>query len=153
MSDILFLNEAELDSIGNLAHFVPRVKNNFSREHPYLYIYTDIYSDEYPATVKLTYKFENLDEEIEGDTVVFKEVQGPLTPQILEIEQSRIKKNNYKCIVQLERGSDLVERYRGISFYWVNVPETDEDLRLALRQMQYILPSDSLDRYEDAPIQ
>jgi len=153
MSDILFLNEAELDSIGNLAHFVPRVKNNFSREYPYLYIYTDIYSDEYPATVKLIYKFENLDEEIEGDTVVFREVQGPMTSQILKIKQSRITKNNYKCIVQLERGGDLVERYRGISFYWVNVPETDEDLNMALKQMRYILSSDSLDRYDDAPLQ
>jgi GWxTD domain-containing protein len=153
MSDILFLNEAQLDSIGNLAHFVPRVKNNFSREYPYLYIYTEIYSDEYPATVQLKYKFENLDEEIEGDTTIFIEVQGPLTSQILEIEQSRITKNNYRCIVELQRGGDLIIRYRGISFYWVNTPETDEDLSMALRQMRYIIKSDSLDFFEDAPLE
>jgi GWxTD domain-containing protein len=153
MSDILFLNEAELDSVGNLAHFVPRVKNNFSREYPYLYIYTEIYSDQYPATLKLKYQFENLDEEIEGDTVVFIEVQGPLTSQILKIKQSRITENNYKCIIQLERGRDRVERYRSISFYWVNVPETDEDLSLAFRQMRYIITSDSVDKYEEAPLE
>jgi GWxTD domain-containing protein len=153
MSDILFLNEAEVDSIGNLAHFVPRVKNNFSREYPYLYIYTEIYSDEYPATVKLTYLFENLNEEIEGDTVIFTEVQGPLTSQILEIRQDRITKNNYKCVVQLERGGDTIERFRNISFYWVNIPETNEDLSMALRQMRYIIESDSLDIYEDAPLE
>jgi len=152
MSDILFLNEAEVDSIGNLAHFVPRVKNNFSREYPYLYIYTEIFSKEYPATVKLTYLFENLDEEIEGDTVIYRKLTGPLTSQILEIRQDRIKKNNYKCVVQLERDGGTIERFRHISFYWVNIPETDEDLDLALHQMRYIIDSDSLDIYEDAPL-
>jgi GWxTD domain-containing protein len=153
MSDILFLNEAQLDSVGNLAHFVPRVKNNFSREYPYLYIYTEIYSDEYPATVKLTYQFETLDEEFEGDTTVFIEVQGPLTSQILKIEQNRIQKNNYRCIVNLERGGEKAIRYRNISFYWVNIPETDEDLSMALYQMRYIITSDSLDFYEESPLE
>lgn len=153
MSDVLFLNEAEVDSIGNLAHFVPRVKNNFSREHPYLYIYTEIYSEEYPATVKVTYLFENMDEEIEGDSVIFKEVTGPLTSQILQIRQDRITKNNYKCLVQLERAGDIIERFRHISFYWVNIPETDEDLTMALLQMRYILENDSLDTYEDASLE
>jgi GWxTD domain-containing protein len=153
MSDILFLNEAELDSVGNLAHFVPRVKNNFSREHPYLYIYTEIYSSDYPTRLTLKYMFENLDEDIEGDTTVVVEVGAPLTAQILEIEQKRIKKNNYRCIVQLEKDNETIIRYRNISFYWVNVPETDEDISLALRQMRYILTGDSIDFYEDATLE
>jgi GWxTD domain-containing protein len=153
MSDILFLNEAELDSVGNLAKYVPRVKNNFSRDYPYLYIYTEIYSDIYPTIVKLTYQFENLDEETEGDTIVFLEVKQPLTSQILKVEQKRIKKNNYKCIVHLERDSKKVIRTRNISFYWVNIPETDVDLDLALRQMRYIITSDSLDYYEDKSLE
>jgi GWxTD domain-containing protein len=152
MSDILFLNEAQLDSIGKLTHYVPRVKNNFSREYKYLYIYNEIYSDEYPATVKLKYQFENLDEELEGDTTVFLELKGALTSQLLKIEQDRITKNNYKCIVQLEKDGEAVIRYRGISFYWVNIPETDEDLSLALRQMRYIITSDSLDYYDESSL-
>jgi GWxTD domain-containing protein len=153
MSDILFLNEAELDSVGTLAKYVPRVKNNFSREYPYLYIYTEIYSDTYPSVVKVHYQFENLDEDIEGDTTLFIEVTAPLTSQILKIEQNRIKKNNYKCIVQLEREDYLIVRSRNISFFWVNVPETNEDIDLALRQMRYIMTGDSIDYYEDRPLE
>jgi GWxTD domain-containing protein len=150
MSDILFLNESEVDSLGNFDHFVPKVKNNFSRENPYLYIYTEIYSDKYPETVTISYLFEDADEEIEGDTVVVKEVTDALTPQILKIRESRIVQNKYKCVVKLEREDKSIERSRPISFYWVTVPETDSDIGLALRQMQYIVTSDSLDYYEDA---
>ena len=152
MSDILFLNEAELDSVGKLKKYVPRVKNNFSREYPYLYIYSEIYCDTYPSVVKVNYQFENLDEDIEGDTTLFLEVTAPLTSQILKIEQSRIKKNNYRCIVQLEQEDYRVVRSRNISFYWVNIPETDEDIDLALRQMRYIMTSDSIDYFEDRPL-
>ncbi len=153
MSDILFLNEAELDSVGKLKKYVPRVKNNFSREYPYLYIYSEIYCNTYPSVVKVTYQFENLDEDIEGDTTLFIEVTAPLTSQILKIEQNRIKKNNYRCIVQLEQEDYRVVRSRNISFYWVNIPETDEDIDLALRQMRYIMTSDSIDYFEDRPLE
>ena len=94
MSDILFLNEAQLDSVGSLAHFVPRVKNNFSREYPYLYIYTEIFSDEYPATVKLHYQFENVDEELEGDTTAQKN-NGPNSWSVMNCISFNIKNSSF----------------------------------------------------------
>lgn len=151
LSDILFLNEADVDSIGNnVDQFVPRVKDNFSRDIPYLYLYTEIYSNKYPTTVNLEYIFENNDEEAEVDTVVVKDLTASLTPQILKIKESRITKNKYKCIVKLKKDDETIERSRPISFYWVNMPETASDIGLALRQMQYIVSVDSLDTYEDA---
>lgn len=153
MSDILFLNEAEFDSVGNLTHFVPRVNNNFSRQTPFIYIYTEIYSKEYPATFNIRYRLEDVDGEIELDTVIFKEMTGPLSSYVFKLDKRMIAKNHYQCSVILSRGSEQVERFRGISFYWVNVPETREDITRALRQMRYISPLDSLDIYLEVPLE
>ncbi len=153
MSDILFLNEAEFDSVGNLTHFVPRVKNNFSRHTPFIYIYTEIYSKEYPAIFNIRYRLEDVEGEVELDTVIFKEMTGPLSSYVFKLDKRMIAKNNHQCSVILSRGSEQVERFRNISFYWVNVPETSEDITLALRQMRYISPLDSLDIYLEAPLE
>ncbi len=152
MSDILFVNEAKFDSSGKPIHFSPRVMNNFSRETPMIYLYTEIFSHEYPATVSIKYQLENEAEEIEIDTVIFKELTGPLTSNVFALDKRKIKKNRYRCIVTVQRGKRTVERFRNLSFYWVSVPETSEDISDAIRQMRYLLNSDTLDTYEEAPL-
>jgi len=152
MSDILFVDEASTDSLGNPIRFTPRVEHNFSRESPYIYIYNEIYANEIPSTISLQYQLLNSDEDIELDTLVFKELKKPLTSHVIKIDKRTLSKSFYKCVVRAKRGNDLIERYRGLSFYWVSVPETHEDLSEALRQMRYILDSDSLDYYEEAPL-
>ncbi len=151
VSDILFVEEANFNDDGTLDHFVPRVNSNFSRKSPFTYVYNEIYSNEYPVTVQIRYQLENIDEDIELDTVIVKELTGPLNSQIFELDKRRLLKNRYRCIVKVKRGNSRVERFRSLSFYWIDTPETSEDLTLAFRQMRYILSTDSLDRYLDAP--
>lgn len=152
MSDVLFVNETSINEEGKLINYVPRVNSNFTRKSPFIYLYTEIYSNEYPATVSLRYQFEDSEEEIELDSTIFKELEGPLTSHIFKLDKRMISKNNYLCIVSVKRGSDKVTRSKKLSFYWIGVPETQEDISQALRQMRYILPTDSLDKYEDAPL-
>ena len=153
ISDLLFLNEANVDESENLQHYIPRVESNFSRMSPMIYLYTEIYSNEYPVTVSIHYRLSNSDEETELDTVVYKELTKPLTSHIFEIDKRKISKNRYRCTVKVHQEDQSVERWRNFSFYWVNVPETSDDITLALRQMRYILQADSLDYFLDAPLQ
>ena len=152
MSGLLFVNEAKFDSSGKPIHFSPRVMNNFSRETPMIYLYTEIFSNDYPGTVSIRYQLENEDEEIELDTVIIKELTEPLTSNIFALDKREIKKNRYQCIVTAQRGNRKVERQRNLSFYWISVPETREDISIAIRQMRYLISSDSLDRYEEGPL-
>lgn len=151
VSDVLFVEELNLNQEGKLAQFVPKVNSNFSRKSPYIYIYNEIYSKEYPATVQIRYQLENMEEDIELDTIMVKELQKPLTSQVFKLDKRNLSKNRYRCIVKVKRGNSWVERYRTLSFYWIDTPETSQDLSLALRQMRYILPTDSSDKYLDAP--
>ena len=152
MSDILFLDEANIDTSENLHHYIPRVKSNFSRISQIIYLYTDIYSNEYPVKVSIHYRLETSDEETELDTVVYKQLTKPLTSHIFEIDKRKISKNRYRCTVNVQRDSQNVERWRSFSFYWINVPETSDDIALAIRQMRYIVSTDSLDYFLDAPL-
>lgn len=153
MSDILFVDEASTDSLGNPTRFTPRVEDNFSRESPYIYIYNEVYTKEVPATVSIRYQLLNNDEDVELDTLVFRELDKPLTSHVIKLDKQSLSRSYYRCVVQAKRGGDHVERFRGLTFYWISVPETHEDLAEALRQMRYILDGDSLDFYEEAPLE
>ncbi len=149
MSDILFVNETRSDSLGNPIRFTPRVENNFSRESLFIYVYSEVYSKEIPATISLHYQLLNSDEDVELDTVIFRELREPLTSHIIKLDKRTLSKSFYQCVVQAKRGGDHVERSRRLTFYWVRVPETRAALSEAFRQMRYILDSDSLDFYEE----
>jgi GWxTD domain-containing protein len=152
LSDILFVDQIKPDSSVIKNRFAPRVKNNFSRESPFIYIYTEIYSKEIPATVSIRYILQTKDEEVELDTLIFAQLNSPLASNIIKIDKRNLTRSFYRCIAQLKRGNDHVERYRPVTFYWVNLPETKDDLTQAIKQMRYIVNSDSLDYYEeDAP--
>jgi GWxTD domain-containing protein len=149
MSDILFVDEVKPDSAGIKHRYAPRVENNFSRESASIYIYSQVYSKEVPATVSIRYQMQNKDEEIELDTLIFAQVTEPLSSHLMEIDKRKLTKSFYRCNVQLKRGNDHVERSRPITFYWISLPETSEDLTEAIKQMRYIINSDSLDYYEE----
>jgi GWxTD domain-containing protein len=149
MSDILFVDEIKPDSGDIKKRYRPRVQNNFSRESPLVYIYTEVYSEEVPATLSLHYQLQNKEEEVELDTVVVAQASAPLTSFIMQIDKRKLTRSFYRVYAQLKRGSDHVERSRPLTFYWVSLPETHEDLSSAIKQMRYILDSDSLDYYEE----
>jgi GWxTD domain-containing protein len=151
MSDILFIDNTQFSPDGDLVNYIPKVKRNFTRQAPTIYVYTEIYSHEYPATIKLRYRLEDKEENIALDTVVVAQVNSALSSHIFELDKHKIEKNRYKFIVDLVQGDERVQRLRDFSFYWTTVPETPTDIDLALRQMRYILETDSLDEYEDAP--
>ena len=151
ISDLLFLNNLEIDSSGNVISVKPRVKENFSRESDNFYIYLDVYSKKVPSDLTLRYRFLNSREESEYDSTITSHVTKPVTSHIFKVQKQLLPGNSYRCMVEVENDEDDTEGSRYLSFYWVTAPETGEDISLAMKQMRYLGIPDSIDQYEDAP--
>ncbi len=150
ISDLLFLNDLEVDSSGSVISVKPRVRDNFSRESKYFYIYFDVYSRKVPATLDIKYEFIDSEDDVQLDTVLVVNVKKPVTSQIYKIDKQKLSGTRYRCRVEVDNGDEDKERIKGFSFYWVTTPETTEDISLAIHQMMYLGVPDSIDNYEDA---
>lgn len=151
VSDLLFLNELETDSSGNVISVKPRVRENFSRADDNFYIYLNVYSKKVPTDLTLKYSFMTSKEEVEYDSTVTSHVTKPVTSHIFKVDKRLLAGNSYRCVVEVENDEDDTEIARYLSFYWVTTPETGEDISLAIQQMRYLGIPDSIDQYEDAP--
>jgi GWxTD domain-containing protein len=152
LSDLIFLQKFEKDSLGNIISILPRVTDNLSRSKDHFFIYHNLYSTEFPTDVTLTYSLQDIKENIELDTTLTKSINEKLTAHMWKVDKRKLSKNRYKCIVELKVNGDEDRKEKVLSFYWITVPETQDDIDLALRQMRYIVHPDSLDKYEDATL-
>ena len=151
-SDLLFLNDFETDSTGNVVDIVPRVRDNFTRESEYFYVYFDLFAKMIPEKVTIHYQLQDLKENTPIDTTLTQMVKKAVNGIVFKIDKQKLQHNTYKCIVDIKSEDEDLEREKTLTFFWVNTPETREDLTEALRQMRYIVSEDSIDKYEEAPL-
>lgn len=152
-SDILLLEEIEMDSSGNITNIEPRIQNNFPGRIGFFYIYFDIYSKELPKDVEIHYQFITRDDEVELDSVVVGHLKKQVTGFYLKIHKNKLQKNRYNIVLNIGKDDNKIERKKQISFYWITAPSTSDDIHLALRQMRYITNEDSLDKYLEADLE
>ena len=152
-SDLLFLNDFELDESGNIADIVPRVRDNFTRERDYFYIYFDLFARMIPEKVTIRYRLEDNRGNVPIDTTLTQSVNKAVNGIVFKVDKNKLQKNSYKCLVDIESDDSEIERAKTLSFFWVNVPETQQDLTSAIKQMRYIVDEDSIDKYEEAPLE
>ena len=152
LSDLLLLNALQFDSTGKVLNRIPRVKSNFPKKEGNFFVEFDLYSNLVPRKVKFNYKLIDDKDGIELDSTFTTEVQDTITTYYFDIAKYQLKKNHYTCVVKVEGDNYKTESSKKVSFYWVTVPETSEDITMAINQMRYILPGDSLDRYLEAPL-
>jgi len=152
LSDLLLLNELQLDSTGKVITSTPRVKSNFPKKEGDFYIQFELFSAQIPLQAMLEVELRDEKDRLELDSTMVVNIQDTVTTFYFDIPKYQLKKNNYTCVVQASAGKLKTDSRKKISFYWVTLPETSEDITTAINQMRYILPSDSLDRYVEAPL-
>jgi len=152
-SDLLFLNNFELDEFGNIKDIIPRVRDNFSREKEFFYVYFDLFAKMIPENVEISYRLEDMKGDIPIDTTVNQTLKKAVNGIVFKIDKKRLQRNTYKCFVDIKSDNTEIERVKTLSFFWVNVPETEDDITTALKQMRYIVSEDSVDKYMDAPLE
>jgi len=152
LGGIIFLQDVVMDTANHIREIQPIFGNNFTLRKGYFYVDYDLYCKDIPAEVSLLHEIEDEDEEIEWDTTIVKKIDKHVTSQILKIDKSKLTRNRYKLYVVAKTGEFSTEISRNFSFFWSDVPYTDEDINNALRQMMYILPPDSLEKYLEASL-
>ncbi len=152
-SDLLFLNDFDTDEEGNIIDIMPRVRENFSREEDFFYIYFDLFARMIPEKVELRYRLEDMKGDVPIDTTIIRTVNKAVNGIVYKVDKKDLEHNTYKCIVDIESDDAEIERVKTLSFFWVNVPETQEDITSALQQMRYIVSEDSIEKYEEAPLE
>ncbi|HGY57226.1 MAG TPA: GWxTD domain-containing protein [Caldithrix abyssi] len=149
---IMFLKDVVVDSANTIVEMDPTFGNNFTLRKGYFYINYSLYCKEVPAKVSITYKMEDEEEEIAWDTTVVVQVDSKVSSHLFRIDRSKLKRNKYRLIVVAQMDDFSTETSKFFSFYWSEVPYTDEDIDKALRQMTYILEEDTLEKYLEASL-
>jgi GWxTD domain-containing protein len=152
MSDLLLLEKYNADSTGLKKQYLPAVRSNFSRKEGYFYIYFDLVVTTVPETLDIKYQFIDDKDKVEFDTTITGIVKDTVSNHVLMVNKNKLIRNKYNCEVSIIYNKKQYVRMKKFSFFWINVPGTKEDITLALQQMRYILPPDSLDKYENAPL-
>jgi GWxTD domain-containing protein len=147
LSDILLLEELTTDSTDKLVEIVPKIKNNFPEELEKFYIYFELFSEKNPKNVEVNYEFMTADEEVEFDSTFVIVAEQTVSSHYIKINKKNLEKNRYNIKLNIKDKDDSSERQKLVSFFWITTPQTSEDISLAIRQMRYILPEDTLDKY------
>jgi len=153
MSDLLIAQEVRFDSSGHVLNMIPAYGNNFNIRAGHFYVFYDLFVKEIPATAQIRYRMYDKKRENELDTTMVKEITAQVTPIWINIARERFKKSKYTMEVTIKTERGTVKKSQQFSFYWSDMPHTEEDIDVALQQMAYILDPDTLDVYMKASLE
>ncbi len=152
ISGILLLHEVYLDSTGKINGYLPTFGNNFTAREGFFYIYFDLFTAGISEPANIRYIMRTKKQKIAVDTSMTINPDKKVTSHLLRIDRERLRKNRYELEIVAEHKGQTDSKKKVFSFYWSDVPETTEDIDLALRQMVYILDADSAKAYKDASL-
>ncbi len=147
ISNILFLQKAQFDSTGKMVAFQPSFENSFSVRSGVFYIYFDLYQKDILHPVSLAYKIYNKKKETEIDSSFTFVANRKISSFIININREKLKRNRYTLEITVREGKRTVKKTQTFSFFWSEVPATVDDISTAIKQMSYILNTDTLNRY------
>ena len=150
ISSVLFLQKAHFDSTGKMIAFQPSFENSFSVRSGLFYIYFDLYQKNTLQPVDLSFKIYNKKKETEIDSSLTYKPTKEISSFVINIDRNRLKRNNYTLEINVKEGKNTVKKTQTFSFFWSEVPGTVDDIATAIKQMSYILNTDTLNRYIEA---
>ena len=153
ISGISFLQDVKWDSNMQVIDFSPTIGNNFTAREGQFYIYFDLYVKDISMPVDLHYELFNKKSGTELDTMKTISVDRNVTSHYYKILKNDLKMNRYLLDIVAQQGDNKTKSEKNFSFYWSEVPGTNQDIDMALEQMRYILPHDSLKKYKDANLE
>ncbi len=141
ISDILYADSLTFDLQGNITVF-PHVHTPRRRAGSlfgYFYIYTREDNGDYAVTVKIK---RARSKKVFEDTRIFQR-EGVATPVVIAIPDSQLSHGAYSIEIKVKDKRYKATLRDEFTIYWQGRPVTEEDLKLAVRQLRYIAnPSD-----------
>ncbi|HED09143.1 MAG TPA: GWxTD domain-containing protein [Caldithrix abyssi] len=152
LSDILFVQNVKLDSLGNIITFDPVTRDNFTDREGYFHLYFTLYSKVIGQPVQIQYLFSNNRHNVSFDSTAIKVLDKNYTAFLLRVEKKVFTENRYILKLTAKVGDIEETREKEVTFFWKSVPASLEDIDQALRQMMYIISTDTLNKYLDADL-
>ena len=120
--------------------------NNFNREETEIWVHVSIatISDEDPIDISIQYYESQDNKTILSDTTI-----APMKMVNLwhKVDLRNKKESQNSLLISASQGGKEYENSRAITFFWTRSPQTDTDIKNALKQMIYVAPEDSIDKY------
>jgi len=155
ISDLLFLKSVSVDSSGQITSWIPSVGNNFDVRRGVFYLYFDAFISDTTEPVHINYKFSTENGKTDFDTTLVRFADTNRTWFLFPVRQGMLRHNRYLIDVTLSQksGSLSAKKSNRVSFFWSEVPGTIDDIDVALEQMVYIAPMDSIKRYTKSSLE
>lgn len=144
LSDIVFFSRFETDSAGNISSFQPNLTSNFSGAEDNIYAYFNTFTQNSNDSIQIVYKVKD-----DQGLVVQQNRYGTLASNhfmehFIRLNRYTFNRTRYSIEISVGVGDNWVVRNNIFSFFWKFAPNTIEDLDLALKQLKYIAPEDSV---------
>ena len=131
ISGISFLQDVQLDSNMQVIDFSPMIGNNFTARDGIFYIYFDLYLKDIAEPVDLRYTLFNKKNGTELDSIITVSVDKNVSSHYYRIEKNDLKMNRYLLEIFARQGENKTKTEKNFSFFWSEVPGTNEDIDLA----------------------
>jgi GWxTD domain-containing protein len=153
LSDILFFSQYKMDDEGNISQFEPELTNNFSGRGKYVYAYFNSFSfdDQDSMLVRYVVK-DNRDVVIQQNKYFVKRKPG-LMEHFVRLNRYYFGRSIYTLEISANIGNQWVTKTNSFGFVWKYVPNTQQDLDLAIEYLKYIANGDSIKHYRDKPFE
>jgi len=148
LSDILFFSEFRTDSSGRIVAFSPTLNNAFSSNSQTLYAYfstyhTDTTNAEVRYVVRDRYNLPVLQNSYPMENKSYLE-------HFVKLNRYSLGENQYHMDLEISAGEKSLLASAALRFFWRFVPDSREDLNLAIEQLRYIANMDSIKKYRKA---
>ena len=144
LSDILFFQDYQTDSLGNISSFEPNLTSNFSGENKHFYFYFASIVDKPQDTLNVKYTIRNASGTVAqmNEYSLIKDEQR--SNHYIRINRHQFDQSRYELEVIGTYHGKVITLRKIFSFYWTESPQSPKDLDKALEQMRYLLEADSI---------
>ncbi len=148
VSDLLFFEEYNTDADGSINQINPKLSNSFSSDDQYVHVYFNTFTRIPQGELKIGYKVvDNTGEAVLQNTYASKIDQDGYSEHFLKLNRFNFSRNQYNLEVIVTNGEQSVMKTAPFEFFWKFLPNTEQDLDMAIRQLRYIGREDSIKHY------
>lgn len=151
VSGILFFSQYKADSTGRIVDFVPELTNSFSTDGKFVYAYFTTYNFSSDEDLEIEYAVTDDRGVVVQRNRYFSSPDSPYMRHFVRLNRYYLNRSQYFLEVSVARGEHRYRQRAPFRFYWRYVPNTEEELDLAIRQLKYIADDDSVKYFLKRP--
>ncbi len=144
ISDLMFLKDLKKDSLDHIAGYEPTLSNNFDSAGKYIYVYFASVVNDTLDTLQISYAVRDIRRNVvqENQYTIFN--RSAYQEHFIRINREQLDQSRYQLQVEANYRNSTQKVDKLFSFFWTVSPESPQDLDLALKEMRYLAPWDTL---------